>query len=62
MEAEKTIVYNTIYFFWESKGVSNRLQVHDRTLNDALIEALEFGYTPYKWYRPSTWNNHYIAI
>jgi len=49
--------YKTITFRWYENKAFTWFTVHDKTLEDALIEAKNWGYTAPKWYKPWTWNN-----
>ena len=37
------------------------LTLHNKGFNEAMKIAREWGWTPPKWYRPSTWNNRVFA-
>jgi hypothetical protein len=44
---------------WSETGSTTHLDLHDKTLKEAMEIAKHMGFTPRTWYRPSTWSNHY---
>lgn len=50
------------HFYWSDGKSENKLNLHNRTLEEAMKIAIDMGYKPFSWYRPSTWNNHYTRF
>lgn len=47
---------NTTYkFHWDSE--TSELTLHNRTHEEAIRIAKEFGWTEQCWYKPKTWGN-----
>lgn len=44
-------------FFWADSNGSNELHLHDKTRDEAFKEAMNFGFKPMRWWKPSTWGN-----
>lgn len=59
MNDENNVV-GTWMFYWRENGASSTLILHQRTKEDALKIATDFGYTPRVWWKPSTWNNRIV--
>lgn len=51
-------VYDTICFVWQYKGSQSTLTLHALTEHEAMKEAREWGWRPFKWYNPWTWENY----
>ncbi len=49
-----------VIFSWYDGGGSSKLSLHDRTLEEAMEVAKSFGYKESRWYKPSTWSNHFL--
>lgn len=58
----ETHVLATVNFWWRSKGSENELRLHDKTYNQALAIATEFGYCEPKWYKPWSWMNGVVTV
>jgi hypothetical protein len=48
-------------FIWKDDGSSNKLELHNRTLNEALEIARDMGWRDHVWWNPKTWSNVYCA-
>jgi hypothetical protein len=48
---------NTWYFTWDNSNSRSTLILHDKTQDQAMAIAKEWGWQPRTWYRPSTWRN-----
>jgi hypothetical protein len=46
---------------WKDDGSSNKLELHNRTLNEALEIARDMGWRDHVWWNPKTWSNVYCA-
>ena len=57
-----THTLTTISFWWSSRNESGKCRLHDKTFNEALVIAKEFGFTEPKWYKPWTWNNGVVTV
>jgi len=55
-------VLSTICFRWDDGMWKSECKLHDKTLNEALTIAKEFGFSEQKWYKPSTWGNSFTVI
>jgi hypothetical protein len=50
-----------IAFHWYDCGSMQDLQLRDRTYNEAMRIAKEFGYKDRRWFDPRTWSNCVIV-
>ncbi len=48
-------------FTWKSNRTVEFYKTTANSIEEALERATQWGYTPRKWYKPSTWGNHYIV-
>lgn len=48
----------TVIFWWRD----GECRLHDRTYNQALKIAKEFGYKEPQWYKPGTWSNGVVTV
>ena len=55
-----THVLQKICFFWD--GDNSELTLHNRTYNDAIKVAEEFGWREPRWFKPWTWSNGVITV
>lgn len=46
-------------FVWKETGGITYLNLYDKTKQECLRIAREFGYVDPCWYRPKTWGNHF---
>lgn len=53
-------VFGFITFYWKDKTGVSKLDLHDKTIEEALNVARYMGYRDRCWYRPSTWGNHFV--
>ncbi len=50
----------TYVFIWKNKnGLIVQFATSDNSFQEALEKAKKWGYIPRKWYKPSTWGNHF---
>lgn len=47
-------------FYWKDVTGSSTLHLYDKTKEEAMKIAHEFGFSPWVWYKPSTWSNRYF--
>ncbi len=47
------------HFIWSKAGSTTQIDLHDITYKEAMEIAKHMGFTPWTWYRPSTWGNYY---
>ena len=52
----------TINFWWRDKGADSECTLHNKTYNQGLAIAKEFGYKEPKWYKPWTWGNGVVTV
>ena len=52
----KTTIFDVIIFRWDSQ--SSKCTLHNKTLEEAMKIAVDFGYEPARMYKPSTWGNY----
>lgn len=56
-----TRVLKTIHFGWGLKG-ENELTLRNRTYNDAVLVANQFGWQEPCWFNPWTWTHWVVTV
>lgn len=49
-------------FWWKAGRIESECVMYDKTFNEALKIAREFGYVEPRWFKPWTWGNGVITV
>lgn len=58
----ETHTLQTVTFYWRNKGSESECRLHNKTYNQALKVAQEFGYAEPRWFKPWTWANGVVTV
>ena len=57
-----THTLTNITFWWKDRTGSGECRLHDKTFNEALVIAKEFGFVEPRWFKPWTWHNGMVTV
>ena len=52
----------TVTFWWKDRNGEAECRLHDKTYNEALKVAKEFGFVEPRWFKPWTWSNGVVTV
>ena len=52
----------TVTFWWKDRRGEGECRLHNKTYNEALKIAMEFGFVEPRWFKPWTWHNGVVTV
>jgi hypothetical protein len=53
---------HVVSFWWKDRTGTGECRLKDKTYNQAMKIAKEFGYVDPRWFKPWTWSNGVVTV